>query len=60
MRKKCDNKEEDLNREHPFPRVARYKKGSDINMVILQRLGCSSIPKINNRFHVDIFWILFH
>lgn len=30
MRRKCNNKEEDLNREHMFPRASRYKRGSDI------------------------------
>ena len=28
--RKCDNKEGDLNRAHPFSRVRRYKRGSDI------------------------------
>jgi hypothetical protein len=30
MEKKCDNKEGNLNRAHPYPRVLGYKRRNDI------------------------------
>ena len=35
LRGKRDNKEDDLNYAHPFPRVSWYKKGSDITKAMV-------------------------
>ena len=42
---KCDNKEGDLYRAHPFPRLQDIGEG-----VTLQRLGCSNHNKKNSYF----------
>ena len=35
---KHDNEERDLNKEHPFPRVSRYKRGGDNKEVDISEL----------------------
>ena len=37
--RECDKKEGDFNRAHLFPRVSRYKRGSDIKEVRVYRGG---------------------
>ena len=46
MRRKCDNKEGDLNRAHPCPRVLGIKRGSDIAMGDITKVGMYSAPSL--------------
>jgi hypothetical protein len=52
MRRKCDNKEEDLNQAHPFPRVLGYMRinGLRFGATMLGGLLKLIVSKIYHRF----------
>ena len=54
MRGRCDNKKEDLNRAHPFPRIWGYKKGNDITEVrCMFNSVIRCMPMLHNDPQVD-------